>query len=399
MHPAALSGIGLAARGGGALAIAAYAALAMVSGLDRASAADPGLASRVPPGFAAEALLVQGRAALERGDGKEAMRLGAAVVAKAPLDPAATALLGAGRLAIGDRAGADQAMRISAQLGWRIPYTQLYMMGRALEVGDFRVAALRFDAMARQQPGLVRERRLLDPLERDPRGRTALAERLRANPPWLRGYGMNVRNLPPDVIAQRALVLDEMARQGGSIGCEAVGPTVSALIAHGAVSDAARLWRAHCPGAAASLLYDGKFMASNMSQTASEFAWTFIGQSDASLVLDRGNGQSGGSVTIDSNGHAPLLLLRQLVLVAPGTYDLSWSAADPSGNPSNAVAATLSCNADPREWFEGTPEPGTTRRTVHVVVDASCSARWLGFAAMPGASGVRLSDVRLNPVP
>lgn len=393
-QPAARTG--LVAGAAGTFAVAAYAALAIGSGLDRASASDPALARHVPALFAAEAVLTKGRSAIAQGNGTEAAALGARAVSRAPLDPAASALLGAGRLASGDRAGADRAFRISAQLGWRIPYTQLYMMGRALELGDYRVAALRFDAMARQQPGLVRERRLLDPLERDPRGRAALAERLRANPLWLRGYGMNVQGLPADTIAQRALVLNEVARQGGAIGCEPVGPTVSALIVNGAIGDAARLWREHCPGAAKDLLYDGRFTASRIDQTASEFAWTFIGQADASVILEQGAGKDGNALIVDSSGDRPLIIMRQLVLVPAGTYHLSWNASDSSGGASAAIVAAFSCSSAPRDWSEGDAAPGTLRRGLRVTMDNACPARWLSIAIKPGASAIRLSDVRLT---
>lgn len=374
----------------------AYGALAVASALDRASEARPSMADRVPALFASEALRAQGRTALAAGDGRAALRLGEAAVDDAPLDPASTALLGAARYATADRIGADRAFRVAAQLGWRVPYTQLYMMGRALEVGDLRVAALRLDALARQNKAVLRERALLDPLERDPRGRAALAQRLREYAPWLTAYAMEVDDLPPDVIGQRAAVLGETARQGGVVGCQPIAPTVSALIRSEAVPTAAALWRAHCPGAAGSLLYDGNFAMARIDQSRSEFAWAFIGQSEASVVFEPAG--AGQALVIDSAPGLPRLVLRQLVLVPPGRYRLSWQASDSQNQPSGAVVAAFTCNPDPREWAEGQAAVGTTRRSVEVTMDGACPARWLGLAIKGGSTATRLADVRLEPL-
>ncbi|NOU03643.1 MAG: hypothetical protein HOO94_08370 [Novosphingobium sp.] len=389
---------GRLATAGLVTAFAVYAALAAASALDRASEARPGLASRVPALLASEALRAGGRTALAAGDGRTALRLGEAAVADAPLDPASTALLGAARYATADRTGADRAFRIAAQLGWRVPHTQLYMMGRALEVGDLRVAALRLDALVRQNRALLRERALLDPLERDPRGRVALAERLRESPAWLTAYAMEVDDLPPDVIGQRAAVLGETARLGLAIGCQPIAPTVSALIRSNAVPAAAALWRAHCPGAAGSLIYDGNFANARIDQSRSEFAWSFIGQSEASVVFEPVSGGAGQALVIDSAPGRPRLVLRQLVLVPPGRYRLSWQATATQGQPSALVVVSFTCNPDPREWIEGQAAAGSARRTVEVTVDGACPARWLGLAIKGGSTAVRLADVRLEPI-
>jgi hypothetical protein len=386
------------ARIGPVLACAGYAALALASGLDRAAEARPSLARHVPGFAASEALRSAGRTALAAGDGQTALRLGEAAVANAPLDPASTALLGAARYATADRTGADRAFRIAAQLGWRVPYTQLYMLGRALEAGDMRVAALRLDALARQNRLVLRDRRLLDPLERDPRGRTALAERLREGAPWLASYAAELDGLPADVVGQRALVFQDLARQGAAIGCQPIAPVISALVRQGAVVDAGRLWRAHCPGAAATLIHDGDFADAAIDQSRSEFAWTFIGQSEAGVVLDRDTAGPGHMLTIDSAAGAPRLILRQLVLAAPGRYRLSWQQTDAAGQPGNQIVASFTCNPDPREWLDGQTAPGTARQSLDVTADTACAAHWLGFAVKGGASGARFGAVRLEPV-
>ena len=373
----------------------AYAALAVASGLDRASLTRPELAHRVPRFAASEALRSEGRHALASGEGQRSLALGERAVVKAPLDPASTALLGAARYANGDRGGADKAFRLAAQLGWRIPYTQLYMLGRAIEVGDYRVAALRLDALARQSPAVLAERQLIDPLERSAPGRAALAERMRAEPPWLRAYAMDVQDLEPDRLAQRVAVLGELARRGGVVGCAPIGAPVSRLIAAGMVGDAARLWQAHCQPARHALLYDGTFERAALDQSESEFAWTFIGNSQVSAVFEPAAAPA-RAVVIDSSAPRPAQVMRQLVLLAPGAYRLSWQAGSDRGTPSAQVLAQFACQPATSDGLEPRFDPASRRWSVRLVADGTCPARWLGFAVKPGASGVRIADVRLE---
>lgn len=374
----------------------AYAALAVASGLDRATLTRPELAPRVPRFAASEALRSEGSHALASGEGQRALALGEQAVVKAPLDPASTALLGAARYATGDRGGADKAFRVAAQLGWRVPYTQLYMLGRAIEVGDYRVAALRLDALARQSPAVLAERQLFDPLERSAPGRAALAERMRANPPWLRAYAMDVQGLTPDRLAQRVAVLGELARRGGVVGCAPIGAPVSRLIAAGLVSDAARLWREHCPAARQALLYDGTFARAALDQSESEFAWTFIGNSQVSAVFEPAGTAPARAVVIDSSAPRAAQVMRQLVLLAPGAYRLSWQAEREGGTPGAQVLAQFACQPATSDGLEPRFDPASRRWSVRLVADGTCPARWIGFAVKPGASGVRIADVRLE---
>ena len=213
-----------------ALCCVAYSVLAIGSAADRLVTEHPDLSARVPAFFASEALRNRGRQLLVAGDANGARLKGEAAVDQEPVYPGSTALLGAARFALGDRIGADRAFTVAGQLGWRVPLTQLYWMGRALEGGDYRVAGLRLDALLRQKPELLKDRRLLDPMESDPRGRTAIAERLVRAPNWLRNYTALDQELPDNVMRWRAQTLLEMSRLGGSAGCERIAPITSRLI-------------------------------------------------------------------------------------------------------------------------------------------------------------------------
>jgi hypothetical protein len=114
----------------------------------------------------------------------------------APVDPGSTAMFGAARLAQGDEPGAEKAMLVAAQLGWRIQFTQAYWLGRALQLGDMRVAALRLDALLRVTPELVNNDLYLQPFETTQEGRAALVARLALAPDWVGSYVNDVDKLP-----------------------------------------------------------------------------------------------------------------------------------------------------------------------------------------------------------
>lgn len=395
---AALSSRRKAACLAAGIGVMIYGAVAIASALDRASDEHPRLTRLVPAPFASQALRNAGRMALQSGASDKATAIAEAAVADAPLDPESTALLGAARYATGNRSGADSAFRSAARLGWRIPYTQHYLLGRSLEVGDFRLAALRLDALARQNPAILADRRLLDPFERSGQGRSALTERLAARPPWLHAYATTVADLPADRVAARTAVLRELAGRAAPIGCAAAGPLLSRLVNDGHVRDAGELWRASCPTAAHSLIYDGTFASAALDQTESQFAWFFVGQSDASVVLEPTSPPPSHALVIDNSAPQAKLVARQLVLLDPGSYRLSWRAEAKGGTEAARILAAFSCSPDPRDWLTPAFDRAAGRWTVTLRMDGACPARWLGLVITPGNGSVRLSDVRLEPI-
>lgn len=383
---------------GGALACLAYAALAIASGFDRLSLRHPEYAAKVPPPFASQALRSEGTALIGQGQARAALVKGEAAVRDAPLDPGSTALLGIARYRSGDAAGANRAFRIAGQLGWRNEFTQTYWMGRALEIGDWRIAAMRLDALLRQRPALLAERRLLDPLETAAAGRAALAERILAAPAWLRPYASALAEVPRPVLLLRAQVLGEVAARKGLLGCETVAPLVERLVGVSAELEAAALWRQHCPGAAATLVYDGQFAAASLQQDRSQFAWTFIGQSDSNLLLEPVGDGAAQQLVVETTSTRPRQIARQMVLIAPGAYQLSWSAKDRGGAASDLVAATLSCDQTSSKWLAARFDRAAGRWIASLTVDSACKVHWLSFGVTGRSGAVRLGDVRLEPV-
>lgn len=224
-----------------------YAALAIGNGLDRIAIVRPDIARYVPAMFASNALEVVAEANLQGSSDTDA-GVAEKLVARAPVEPFSTALLGASRYDMDDAAGADRAFRVAGQLGWRNPLTQSYWLEKALVVGDTKVAAQRLDALLRQRPGLLQLPELLASFESDAAGQNALADRLATRPPWLTWYAGSVDPAPDAAaLARRVPSLMLLADRGIVLGCPVIAPAVAELAAAGLTGDAAALRRRHCP--------------------------------------------------------------------------------------------------------------------------------------------------------
>lgn len=200
----------------------------------------------MPGLFAVNALAVAAQTQLGR-DPRAALALAERLVARAPIEPGSTALLGASRAAIGDEAGADRAFRVAGRLGWRVPLTQSYLLGAALDARDFAVAAQRLDALLRLQPLLLRDPELLAPFEDDPAGKAALINQLVTRPPWLSWYAGAVDPTPTPILAHRVPTLLMLNKHGVVLGCATVAPALRQLWSAGLTAQADALRRAHCP--------------------------------------------------------------------------------------------------------------------------------------------------------
>ena len=386
-------------RLGLAAGLVLFAGLAVGSGADRLSAGDPALAARVPALFASEALRTSGAQALSNGQAVGAAAIGTAAIRNAPTDPQSTALFAAGKLAAGDRVLADRAFRIAGQLGWRVPITQSYWMGEALADGKYDIAALRLDALLRQQPALLRQRQLIDPMERNPAGQTAMIARMRLNPAWLRVYAGDVHDLPADIVLQRMAVLDQAARSGLVLGCDMTAPLASRLVVVGQHKAGAALWRQHCPAAGSGLVADEQLTTLDITAKPSAFTWTLVGNGEVSLaVLPSGNGR-GKRLLIEGMADVPRAVLTQLVVLDPGRYQLSWRTGNSRGQASDHVLAALVCPGQVPVWLTPTLDRSAGLWRADLQVDTRCPAQQLTFAAAPRSGQLWLEQIALIRAP
>ena len=377
-----------------------YGLVALYLGRDRdmANRADP--APPVPQVLSAKALEAQGWAAMNAGNWPLVARIGTQLVLREPVEPVASAILGAGRDGMGDANGAAAAFGVARHMGWRVGVTQRYWLSHALAQGDYQTASAHADAMLRQRPYLMSDRDILDPLERSDKGQQALAMRLAAKPDWLSPYASNLADVSDDIVLVRASVLNRAARQGLVAGCDVVAKLALRLVQQGQARLAAQVWHNHCPEAGAGLITDGNFASATFMETVTPFDWQFYSNADVDTALVRG--PSGGKwLTISTSAPSTRIVAMQYLVVLAGTYRLSWASAGHTGADTPMVVASLDCGRDSDQWLSASFDPASQRWVAEVRLGDTCPGKWLNFAVRPGVAagaGVHGGDVSLGAV-
>ncbi len=376
---------------------ACFAVAAAGSGIDRLSAYSPQLAAQVPDGFAEQALIMRGDRALRSNSPAAALKLGEALVDRAPVEASSTAVLGAARLAGGDDTGAEAAFRVAGLFGWREKLTQIYWMQSALALGDYRVASQRLDAVLRQNPAMLADRRLLDPMEHNAEARAAFVDRMAENPGWLVNYAHDTEGVSSKVMQTRSYLLLQLAARGQQMGCNMIAPSVRKLVQFGAAIQAQQLWRAHCPQAGTAEIADGSFAVMKIDPPIVPFAWSLPGDGQVDVAIAGGLSDHNRTLSIASAAAVRRPFIMQLLAVPPGSYLLHWKAKDSAGNATDRISAMVSCSADSRDWLNGMPDGAAGSWTASIAIDGGCEGHWLIFAVAPGSDRVSFSDVTLMP--
>lgn len=380
-----------------AILIAALALMGLtgVSGMDRMARTDPAIAAQIPLPFARAALRTLGNQALAGQRGEDAAAYGWHALNRAPFEAEAVALFAAGQLASGHTAQAERAFGVAGRMGWRVPLTQAYWLSRALQTRDYDTAAMRLDALLRQQPTLVGQLALLDPVERDAAARSALIERLDPETAWLDRYINEVFALPPQVLRQRAQLMTEAGNAGLVLGCARVSDLAGAITNLNLYAEAAALWQAQCPQSGG-LLQGGDGLATlDLRGTRNPFAWRALGNGDLLLGLVPASDRTGQRLTIDGTPQIAEPFLTKLILLQPGRYRLSWRA----GDHSDAIRAMLVCKGESENRLTEQTNRADGRASSVMAIAANCAAQQLTFARRPGStSHAWLEQVRLDPL-
>lgn len=175
----------------GCLGLAAVAALDATANVVRAS--NPGVAARVAPwdglspGVQADRLVAG--AAGGRFPVAKVRALARTSIADEPINPRAIRLLGYAADAGGDAVAARRLVNLAAGLSRRDLWAQLWLIEDAVRKGDVNAALDHYDVALRSEPesGQLLFPVLTNALS-DPALQTALAQRIRANPPWLANF-------------------------------------------------------------------------------------------------------------------------------------------------------------------------------------------------------------------
>lgn len=377
--------------------LAVLACNALVFGAARMVRTDPG--SWVA-GFAYDDGSLRVANAIRKNDAKGAVVALRDALVDDPVDRHIIGLLGMQQQLAGDVEGAFTTFSVGKALGWRDAPTLLYWYDSAIQNEDWPLATEQLDGLLRSQPALAENSQLLDPVLANDVARGLLAKRLNARPNWGDSFLTAGPNKAPEELQARADVVRLAAANAWS--CESISRFVATLLASGLPAEAKQSWAKSCP-AFASLIYDGDLahaLASDRIEQATRlrgFNWQLmtIGSVEASRITTDGTDHQRLRVQVSGAVSAPVM--RQITVLAPGSYRLGLSAAN-NGGAGNipAISVSLSCGMSRVDAMPTTPVTGKPgRMTVDLSVPPDCEVQYLAIWLEPGAD-VLLSDLELR---
>lgn len=380
-------------KAAGAAGLLAYAAFALLSGTDRQSRDFPSSPSMVGWPYDTGAARAKATLAFVRTGPASAVNLASRSILSDPISAQAISMLGRAQLYSGQLAQAHRTFEVVGQLGWRDAMTQIYWLDQAIQGNDFKVASERLDALLRQDPDDENRDRFLAVLAASPEGRAALAERLRLSPGWAPRFLTDTRDLPADQMRQR---VDIVRRIGpGLWNCAATQYLTENLIKSGMLDEAQSIWRQNC-GSSNALVYDGSFEQLDTTRPSAGFNWQLSSRSDIDIAVRRdATGKQLLSMQVGAAVTVPVL--RQLIVLPPGRYRLTWRTPETSAMQARALHASLGCKLDFAQALAGSPDPakpGIMAQSFEV--GSQCPAQTLAFWLEPNTP-VQLDDVALQP--
>jgi len=384
--------LGRIGRAGAVAGLIAMAILALLSGADRQSRDFPNAPSL--SGWPYDTGNARAKAILafvQTGPGS-AIEYARRAILSDPLSVQAVSILGRSQLYAGQADQARKTFQVAGQLGWRDPMTQIYWLDQALQEGDYTVATQRLDALLRQSPDDENRDKFLAVVSQTPEGREALAERLKLAPDWARIYLTGISRLRPEEIAQRVDLVQRTGR--GVWDCQATEAITQRLIEARQLAEAQSVWRLNC-ASSTSLIYDGGFDQLDASKPAAGFDWRLPTRGDVDIQLIKG--QAGNRLlNMSVNSAITMPVLRQLVVLKPGTYRLTWHMPETPENQADALQVSLACKDDLSLAQPGEPDAGKRDyRKLDFTIDSECPARQLVFWLAP-RSQVQLDDISLT---
>jgi hypothetical protein len=380
-------------KGAAGLGLLGLAGLALLSGSDRQSRDFPNSPSLVGWPYDTGAARAKAMLSFVRTGPASAIGPARRAILSDPLSAQAVSMLGRAHLYAEQFPEARKAFLVSGQLGWRDAMTQIYWLDQSLQGKDYPIAAQRLDALLRQSPDDENRDRFLAIVAQTPEGRSALADRLKLSPGWVRRMVTEVKDLPADQILQR---VDIMQRTGKGVWDCPVSETITQkLINLGKLDEAQSVWRLNC-ATSTSLVYGGGFEHFDTLKTSAAFDWQLSNRGDADIALTQSE-DGNRSLALEVNATISLPVIRQLVVLKPGSYRLTWRTPGTTAAQAKAMRVSLSCSADLGRALDGTAVPGKPDSwTAAFTVDAECPARPLVFWLAPKVP-VNLDDVTLDP--
>jgi hypothetical protein len=299
-----------------------------------------------------------------------------------PLDSRALSLLGLVAERKGDLARAEALMSLAAAGSWRNPAPHVWLFAQAIRRDKFEEALAQVDGVLRISPQY--EATIFPVLTifgTDPGALAALEGALAANPPWRRSFlASAVVNGANDRLMMQLYQSLIHSRQRPT--ADEMKPYLNRLILAGRFDEAYQNWRATSSPTERPVRfpYNSNFEA---PLDGLPFNWVFDSISGAEIQIteapDRGNSRA---LRIQFSGaRAKLGRVGQLLMLAPGSYDLELAVKSSSLRTERGPVWQISCAESRVLLAETKPVTGTTPWTDlkigFSVPSSGCDAQWL----------------------
>jgi O-antigen ligase len=329
---------------------------------------------------------------LTAGRVEEAIRLARRAVLSSPIDPVAVRTL-AQALNARSAGSGDRLMVHAAKMSWRDVPAQLWAIERGIYAGEPLIAVQRAEALVRLQ----REREivfsLLRALATIPEGRRVMLDSLRRNPFWRRDFLSPSEPIAIEQIQPLIELLTELSRT------EAPPTRVEARFAIDTLAQAKRhgeAWSLYArlfpADAREGLLRDGGFEREDTDYgtrvgAASVFDWRLTPEGDALAAVESGEGDGKRALFARSGGNLASAILNQTLVLAPGTYELSYRMRSENASAPQGLRWQLRCLLEGVNRFESSSAPlgssGWETRRERFIVPPGCQAQLLALFSIP----------------
>lgn len=319
------------------------------------------LAERLAP-YSPTAAIFVAVASLKAGQPQEIERAAVQALKQAPIRPEPLALLAIARQAGGDKAQAATLMSVAGGSGWREAVSNLWLFNEGLVSGDPVLAAMRGDALLRQN--LFRDEVLaaFAQLASDPTGRKALADRLAAQPQWRSELLGGRQDL--DSSGHEALLL-AIRKRGSHVSEEEAAALVRRLLEAGRPTAAHKAWRQLTD--APRLLADGRFerlAERGARQPLVPFEWKILPLLSARVSTEPLNTGQGAELQIKAAAGTVGPIMKQVLVLRPGTYELAAELSQGSAG----LRFAIECGERERR-VRGNAEPANRAQRVEMTFD------------------------------
>jgi hypothetical protein len=228
-----------------------------------------------------------------------------------------------------DTALAEAGLVLAARSGWRDGFAQLWLLDRALAERDYTTAARAADALLRIRFADAQARAAIAKLTLTPDGRTALAERIAARPPWASVVLRDLRGATPQQAEAAAALLIALDERGIRPDEKDIRPLIDNALAYGQGDVMQRLWRRLDPTIVAdadSGLNDGDFTQLASDSTKWQpFGWSMTDTPDIRVETpSRSEYQMNPVLRIEGEGSRPGAAVTQLLTLRSGLYTLGF---------------------------------------------------------------------------